>query len=97
MKLEDIFDQGHSVARCQKPVRHVVFRERTSDRPAGYYFLAEESVQAVAHRRTVEHVDLMGRLDRYDIDAYHWATDVETCWCESCLSSRQESLTWGGD
>ena len=90
--LEEIFDGGHTLACTRDNIRHVMLVEKSADRPAGYYFISEEEIEAaqvtldVAHRQLGRRVTLKDLLGWSELK---WYPAVDHCWCEPCKTARQ--------
>lgn len=90
--LEDIFDDKHTLACTRAPVKHVMLVEKTDDRPAGYYFVSVEEIEAAAVSKTIAFSNLGRRVGLKDLLAWSnldWYPAVDHCWCDRCQSGRQ--------
>ena len=88
MTLDQIFGEGHRVARVMGLPRFVV---RCPNPPSteGYWLVEADSLPAVVINQQVENADLAGTLGPSDMKAAHWQPDEGHCWCELCTASRR--------
>ena len=74
MTLEQIFGEGHRVARVMGLPKFVV-RCANPPSPEGYWLVEADALPAVVINQQVENADLAGTLGAADLKAAHWLTD----------------------
>ncbi len=95
MRLEQVFDRGHHLGCSRDGTRRAVLREAIAGRPAGYYFLNPGAAEVASVRRRFEEDDLNRRLKIQDLALDEWIPDVDHCWCQQCVETRQFRGTLG--
>ena len=86
--LEEIFADGHRLARSKAPKRNVA---RCPKPPAeeGEWWIKAEAVPAVAMRHEVDPDDVEGELTDALKQEKTWRVNEELCWCTKCSMNRK--------
>lgn len=81
--LEQVFAEGHAIARARNPVQRAV---KSEDRLCQ---VAPRAVAGLAINRRIEPSVLEGEIPPDRADEQVWEPDYDHCWCEKCGETRK--------